>query len=200
MNVIEGINNKKIPRLHIGPQFSFYRMPVTNTIPYRNITLYDVYKYLTGDYAKKQTEILRTITDKSAARAYKGKNFDTVSFAGMFKNRDDASIIHPSDLLCLDLDHVPNVQMYRQLLLADPEFETALMFTSPSGDGIKWVVTIKTDCHTYGQVFTAVSNYMKATYGLIPDPACKNISRACYLPHDPEAYLNPKYLPFNVIQ
>lgn len=47
------------------------------------------------------------------------------------------------------------------------------------------------------EVFAAVTNYVKATYGLVPDQKCKDISRACFLPHDPQAYINPKYVPFN---
>lgn len=56
---------------------------------------------------------------------------------------------------------------------------------------------IRTCCYTYQQVFAAVTNYLKATYGLVPDQKCKDISRACFLPHDPQAYINPKYVPFN---
>ena len=145
----------------------------------------------------KDGKRLRSIPDKKVADAYKAKNFDYVTFGGIFTVRDDAQLIFPTDLLCLDFDHVPNVQMYRNQFLADPEFETALMFTNPSGQGIKWIVPIRTCCHTYQQVFAAVTNYVKATYGLVPDQKCKDISRACFLPHDPQAYINPKYVPFN---
>ena len=143
------MNTQEIPRLPFGPQFSFFRKPIWNTAPYKNVTLYDVFTYITGAYAVPQTEHLRSISEKKAAEAYKTRAFDYVSFGGTFSKRDDEFLIFPSDLLCLDFDHVPNVQMYRQMFLADPEFETALMFTSPSGHGIKWIVPIRTDCHTY---------------------------------------------------
>ncbi|MBQ2331427.1 MAG: hypothetical protein II383_03370, partial [Bacteroidales bacterium] len=129
-------NLKEVPRLVFGPQFSFYRKPIWNTTPLKAISLYDAYAYIKGDYAKEQTERLRSIPDKKVADAYKAKNFDYVTFGGTFTVRDDDQLIFPTDLLCLDFDHVPNVQMYRNQFLADPEFETALMFTSPSGQGI----------------------------------------------------------------
>lgn len=191
------MKTQEIPRLIFGPQFSFYRKPIWNTAPYKSVSLYDVYSYITGAYAAPQTEHLRTLTEKKEAEAFKTKAFDYVTFGGTFTKRDDECLIFPSDLLCLDFDHVPNVQMYRNQFLADPEFETALMFTSPSGHGIKWIVPIRTDCHTYQEVFAAVTNYVRATYGLTPDQKCKDISRAYFLPHDAGAWINPKYVPFN---
>ena len=190
----------EVPRLYYGPRFSFFRKPIWNTTPLKDITLYDAYAYIKGDYAKEQTEHLRSIPDKKAAGVYKGQNFDYVTFGGSFSTRDDRQLRHPTDLMCLDFDHVPNIQMYRNQLLADPEFDTAMLFTSPSGQGIKWVVPIRTDCYLYHEVFAAVSNYLKATYGLIPDQKCRDISRACFLPHDPQVYINPKYIPFNAKQ
>ena len=37
--------------------------------------------------------------------------------------------------------------------------------------------------------------FVQSTYGLQPDQKCKDIARACFLPYDPEAYINPKYVP-----
>ena len=72
-------NLKEVPRLVFGPQFSFYRKPVWNTNPLKAISLYDAYAYIKGDYAKEQTERLRSIPDKKVADAYKAKNFDYVT-------------------------------------------------------------------------------------------------------------------------
>ena len=41
--------------------FSFFLKPIHNIEPYRAITVVDVYRYITGHYAKKQTLTLRSI-------------------------------------------------------------------------------------------------------------------------------------------
>lgn len=40
----------------------------------------------------------------------------------------------------------------------------------------------------------AIANYIKEVYKLEVDKSGKDIPRACFLPFDPEAYINPKYL------
>ena len=47
---------------------------------------------------------------------------------------------------------------------------------------------------TYGEYFTILSNYSRKTYGVEADPSGKDICRACFLPYDPNAFLNPLYI------
>jgi len=42
--------------------------------------------------------------------------------------------------------------------------------------------------------FKAVANYIQQTYQLEVDQSGKDISRACFLPQDPNIFINPKYL------
>ena len=76
----------------------------------------------------------------------------------------------------------------------DEYFETELMFVSPSGDGIKWIIPIDITIATQSTFFKAVANYIKKTYGLEVDQSGKDVSRACFLPHDAVPFINPKYL------
>jgi len=176
------------------PMFTFFKRPVTNTIPCKDITLKEAYDYITSPAAKAQTEKLRTIADKKEARKFKKYNFDYVSFSGTFSYRDDDHITKPSNLLCVDFDHLPNVEEMFQKLLHDRYFTTELLFRSPSGDGLKWVIPIEYRGHTHEQIFDAVYNYVSATYGTAMDRSCSDMSRPCYLPFDAGAYLNPKYM------
>ena len=50
---------------------------------------------------------------------------------------------------------------------------------------------------TYGEFFTILSNYVSRAYGYEADPSGKDICRACFLPYDPDAFLNPFYLEDN---
>lgn len=47
---------------------------------------------------------------------------------------------------------------------------------------------------SHAEYFNAVANYLRQTYGLEADKSGKDVSRSCFLPYDPEAYINPKNL------
>ena len=108
----------------------------------------------------------------------------------MFNRCSDADMVSHSQLLCLDFDHVEDVAALRRTLIADSLLATRLLFTSPSGDGVKWVVEIDTREAPHREWFHSVSNYLLSRYHLETDVKCANESRACFLPHDPECYIN----------
>lgn len=175
------------------PAFSFFRRPVKNIYPEKTITLIDAWHYLVSDYARENTQALRRLTDEKQARSFKAQHFDYACFCGTFTKRSNADILQPSGLLCLDFDHLADVEATRETLLKDDYFDTALMFTSPSGDGVKWVIE-KTDKNMkHEDYFNAIAAYLKSTYNLVADPNCKDLARACFLPWDAVAYISPKY-------
>lgn len=175
--------------------FSFFKAPVRNTIPHKSISLLDAYNYIIGDYAKQRTEKLRSIKDPKQARQYKASTFDYCTFSGIFQTRNDKALISHSGLLCVDFDHLQNVDLLRKQLLQDEYFDTQMLFVSPSGDGLKWIIPIDTKQTTHSNYFAAVANYILQTYGVEVDKSGRDISRACFLPHDPRAYINPLYKP-----
>lgn len=172
------------------PHFSFYRAPVRNTIPYKHITLRDAYAYITGNYARDRTEALRLIKDSKEAREYKARYFDYCTFSGTFSARKEDKLIKHSGLLCLDFDHVQHLEDFFQALKLDRQLKTRLLFRSPSGDGLKWIVEIDLTKCGHAEWFRAVANYVFKTYRVPVDQSGKDICRACFLPWDPKAYLN----------
>ncbi|MBP6356233.1 MAG: hypothetical protein KA303_02960 [Paludibacter sp.] len=174
--------------------FSFFKAPVRNTIPHKNVSLVQVYKYIVGDYAKVRTEKLRCFSDQKQARQYKATNFDYCTFSGIFQTRNDKALVNHSGLLCIDFDHLQNVDLLRNQLLQDEYFETQLLFVSPSGDGLKWIISINTAKASHSEFFAAVANYILQTYKVEVDKSGRDISRACFLPYDPQAFINPSNL------
>jgi hypothetical protein len=83
-----------------------------------------------------------------------------------------------------------NTEETKQKLLSDEFFETQLLFVSPSGKGIKWVVEIDLEKAPHRDWFYAISNYLLHTYSLEADSQCVNLSRACFLSHDKNCYIN----------
>lgn len=173
-------------------EFTYYRKPVKNLVPYKNVGPADLYKVITGPYFRKQTEHLRTLPTPAARREYKAAAFDYVTPAGVFPYREDKMITRRSGLLVLDYDHVPDPAALRELLLGDDQLTTVLAFISPSGDGLKQLVTVDMT-HNHLTNFKAISNYLKHRYQIAVDPSGRNLSRPCFVCHDPTCYLNPDY-------
>ncbi|HEY3372400.1 MAG TPA: BT4734/BF3469 family protein [Prolixibacteraceae bacterium] len=183
------------PESLVAPaSFSFFRRPITNTVPYKGISLLQAYLDIQSDRNQWQTDLLRTLSDKNQAKIFKARYFDYVTFSGTFTRRSDASLILHSGLLTIDLDHVDDLPQVKNALLNDRFFETELLFISPSGNGLKWIVAIDTGLHSHLHWFKSIANYIDISYRLEVDASGKDLSRACFLPCDPEVYIHPKYL------
>jgi len=187
------------------PSFSIFRRPITNKHPYQVVNLIDVFNYIISDFAKDRTNELRTIKDNRYRRQYKANKFDYCTFSGIFSVRTDKAIIQHSGLICLDFDHLKDVEAIFEALKEDTYFETLLLFRSPSGNGLKWVISFHDSYFRYGKdgesysdyqvrFFAGLYNYIFNHYDVEVDRSCRNLSRACFLPHDPAAYLNPSLL------
>ncbi|MFY0673969.1 MAG: VirE protein [Bacteroidia bacterium] len=176
------------------PRFSFFKRPITNTKPEGTKGLLEIYEFIKGDKYKQVTNRLRSFDDFSEARRFKASNFDYATFSGEFSYRSDSGLIEHSGLLCLDFDDIDLVDDLKQALLDDEYFETELLFVSPSGNGVKWVISIDQRKGDHKYWFAAVANYLKHTYQVEVDASGKDVSRACFLPHDPNVVINPKHL------
>lgn len=177
-----------------GPVCSFFKKPVRNTIPNGSMSLVEVYQRIKGAIYMRQTNALRTISDEKEARAYKAERFDYVTFSGTFAKRENSALIQHSGLFAVDFDHVEDVEVLKKLLLGDAYFETDLLFISPSGKGLKWIVPIDVTKASHQQYAIGIGNYLFQAYGQKMDASGKDVARACFLPHDPNIYINPKYL------
>lgn len=194
----------KAPEVPPCPRMSFFRRPIRNTRPCRDASPEDVWKYLTSDYAKANTEALRDIKDPKERSRFKAQNFDYICPGGLFRSRKETDLIQASGYMVIDFDHIPDPDGLVLLLANEENFETVLAFRSPSGDGVKWILNLpqgvtKPDGtpFTYGEFFTILSNYVRHAYGYEADPSGKDLCRACFLPYDPDAFLNPFFLEDN---
>ena len=195
---------------------SFFRSPIWNKFPQKTVSLFWVWLNVTMKWLQlgfdpdcdvslqTKTEKLRCIQGDEAQRNYKGKNFDYFTPGGSFSYCDERSLIEPSGMLCVDLDHLDDdspvmkrkisPEEMKRLLLADPYWgeRTLMMFTSPRGHGVKWLVEIDLSKCDYGTWFNAVRNYLMKTYDLGEkqvDSIVSHISHACFISYDPDAYL-----------
>ncbi len=192
-NFINPILDKKVDIDDI-PKISFFNCPVSNIYPTKKINLLEVYQIIGHINNQDTTDQLRSINDPKKARAFKAKHFDYVTFSGTFSKRADNDLINHSGLLTIDFDHIPNLNKLKEDLLVDEYFDTELMFVSPSGDGLKWIIPIDLTVDMHLNYFNSISSYIKQTYNLEIDKSGKDISRACFLCYDKDVYINPKYI------
>ncbi len=98
----------------------------------------------------------------------------------------------------IDLDHISQADLdltqLRPRLQADPR--VALAFVSPSNDGLKLLFCLKERCcdpAIYSLFYKMFVQHFATEYKLdqVIDTRTKDVTRACFLSYDPEAYLNP---------
>lgn len=187
-------------------RFSFFRAPISNVMPHRTVGVEQVYNAIRGDYYRPATEELRRLcrlveeghATRRDVQRFKAAHFDYATFSGVFTRRADDALASHSGLLCLDFDHIDGwrgggalagVYGLRYALMHDTAVDTALLFRSPSGDGLKWVVRIDPLQGSHAEWFSSLAFYVSRSYGVAPDPSGRDVSRACYLPWDPDAVM-----------
>ncbi|ADV43932.1 hypothetical protein Bache_1954 [Bacteroides helcogenes P 36-108] len=139
-------------------------------------------------------------------RAAKASLLPYVTPCGVFSRRNCQSLLHPSGLVVIDIDHLDSLQeaeRMRRTLFDDAFLRPTLCFVSPGGRGVKAFIPYRTDIlpdcapDAAEQMFWAM-NYVELTYGGSQkdrlagkgiDTSGKDIVRACFLCHDPEALL-----------
>lgn len=161
------------------------------------------YEYITSTCAQKATNELRQMMQDGASdqalRDFKVLNFEYATFSGVFRYRRANLIVSRTSFLTIDIDHLSSTDEARELqqrFVIDRELETALCFLSPKGLGLKWIVRLPhwTDGLPFKQQFAAVRNYVGFEYGHDPDKSGSDICRSCFLPFDPDCFINEKYL------
>jgi len=122
-----------------------------------------------------------------------------IMFNGTFNERKDDGLIEHSGLCVIDFDKYPDKETMEKdrnkLMKCNHVY---LMFTSPSGNGLKAVIRIpRCDKFEHKRRFGAFGEYFKSKYF---DAANCNVSRVCFESYDPNAYLNEFAEEFRGIQ
>lgn len=164
-------------------------------VPEKTVTVTEAVDLIRSDRLKADIERLRDFLSAGNRAAYDQgkKDLPAVTWSGTFKARNKAGLVDPSGLVVIDLDHIGDrMPTVRDVLKSDPA--VVACFTSPSGDGLKAVAAVS-DSSDHGRAWRAVADRVKAETGIEPDQSGKDVSRLCFLSHDPNAYHNPAPVP-----
>lgn len=192
---------------------SFFRRPVRTLRPCRQASVLDLWRYLRSAYARLTTSTLRSLPPEER-RAYKQANFDFCTPGGVFTQRKRDGLASYSGFLVMDIDHVSDPSRLLQKAIYD--WQPSLAFVSPSGEGCKMFISIAYDLQnltgcapntplspeeakrvsdTYTSLFQRLREAWNSYAPSAPlDPSGADISRTCYLPCDPLAFISSDLL------
>jgi VirE N-terminal domain len=87
----------------------------------------------------------------------------------------------------IDVDGCDDPAGMRAKLANDPFVQAAVV--SPTSTGIKALVRINADADTHVACFAMARKHFEEAYEMSIDESCKNLSRLCYVAHDPDAFV-----------
>ncbi|MBK6699305.1 MAG: PriCT-2 domain-containing protein [Saprospiraceae bacterium] len=130
--------------------------------------------------------LVRNELDKLKRKKLKEK-LPCFTVSGFFREAKISGLLKHSNLICIDLDEVGDVQFYKTILTNDPY--TFACFTSVSGKGL--AVIVKIDGKKHRESFDGLAEYYLKLLSLPIDPTCKDVSRLRLISFDPDIYHNP---------
>ena len=168
-------------------------------------TLADVFAEIASDQHRALIERIRSTyaanlpSGTKAAKEAIGtlkQGLPAVLFSGQFSARRAAGLIAHSGLIVADMDELgPELERVAQLAKNDPHATGC--FRSPSGDGFK--IVYQCDPSDHAAAFRSMDAHVLARYGIAPDPTGKDVSRLCYLSHDPGVVINDFAVPLPAV-
>ncbi|HYR22308.1 MAG TPA: AAA family ATPase [Chthoniobacterales bacterium] len=127
---------------------------------------------------------------KTAVDKWK-KSLPAAMWSGTFSRRKQNALLQHSGLLCADLDAIGTESLTEVRAKLQRSMFLWALFTSPTGDGLKAVFRIPAEAEKHEASFRAVEKHVAELANLPIDEKCSDVSRLCFLSHDPDAYFNP---------
>lgn len=147
----------------------------------------------TGIYEKDISDIRNAIAanDKELADKLKVNTLPGFTPSGTFiDRRKKDSLKTYSNLLHLDIDKLAQDELFEVTRKLTSNSLVHAFFVSPSGNGIKVFVKTSNNEDDHRKTYVELTQYFEEYLGVTIDPSCKDISRLCFVSHDPDLYYN----------
>ncbi len=95
-----------------------------------------------------------------------------------------------SGFIHLDFDKLTPEQLTEAFKVICSIPYTFLCFRSPSGNGLKVFVEVNTGAEHHEIAYKQVQHFYEEKVRIVTDPKCKDITRLCFMSHDPGLYKN----------
>jgi len=147
---------------------------------------------------KKATEQVRAAKDLSERKQLKRTLLPYILPFQYNKLTRNAKNFKQTDCMIFEADHVDLLKEKIDLIKKDNHI--AFLYTSVSGDGFKFLVTLSTPitAEHHLRVYNVLRLMFNKRFGIILDPSSKDLARVQYLSYDPLCYVNKKSTPILV--
>jgi hypothetical protein len=173
--------------------------------PLKKITLERLFKGIVRpkEAFQKQIHRLRLVRSMDTKQYSRLKKALPYFVCGQFhpphRRRENFSVIRH---FMIDLDHFEQAEKDKQEVAQQLQEDDRLlmMFTSPGGDGLKLMYQLSEQCHDaglYTLFYKAFIQDLTTRFQLeqVIDLRTHDVTRACFMSADPEAYFNPEAKP-----
>lgn len=161
------------------------------TIPVEKKSLLLIGKDIISDkYKTEVVEIRNLIAQGNKAEAdNKKKQLLAFTPSAVFSEKRQMPFLEMySGFVHLDFDKLTPEQLQTAFTIISQISYTSLCFISPSGNGLKVFVEVSTELEHHDIAYLQVQKYYEDATGLKADPSCKDVTRLCFMSHDPNAY------------
>ncbi len=123
-------------------------------------------------------------------------------FSGKFTRRANECLERHSGVICTDIDEKENPNLAQEIeqTLAKIENDphTLAVFLSPSGTGLKVLCRCDPE-RPHHEAFRAAQHHFREQFGITIDRGCGDVSRICFVSHDPDLFARDDAAPLPTV-
>jgi len=146
---------------------------------------------------KTKIQSLRECEDEKEKRKIKNSLFSFTPSMVLNSGRKISEGDTYNGLIHLDYDKIDDISKTIKHIKSI-EF-TYACFVSPSGNGIKVFVRVSNEMDKHKDAFNILRSYFDSRLGEESDKSVKDLTRLCFVSHDPDLYLNEDSKVFNYL-
>jgi hypothetical protein len=161
------------------------------TVPVEKKSLLLIGKDIISDKYKTEVEEIRNLIEQGNKAEADNKKKQLLAFtpSAVFSEKRQMPFLEMySGFVHLDFDKLIPEQLQTAFAIISKISYTSLCFISPSGNGLKVFVEVSTELEHHDIAYLQVQKYYEQATGLKADPSCKDVTRLCFMSHDPNAY------------
>ena len=161
------------------------------TVPVEKKSLLLIGKDIISDKYKTEVEEIRNLIAQGNKAEADNKKKQLLAFtpSAVFSEKRQMPFLEMySGFVHLDFDKLTPEQLQTAFAIISKISYTSLCFISPSGNGLKVFVEVSTELEHHDIAYLQVQKYYEDATGLKADPSCKDVTRLCFMSHDPNAY------------
>jgi hypothetical protein len=161
------------------------------TVPVEKKSLLLIGKDIISDKYKTEVEEIRNLIAQGNKAEADNKKKQLLAFtpSAVFTEKRQMPFLEMySGFVHLDFDKLTPEQLQTAFAIISKISYTSLCFISPSGNGLKVFVEVSTELEHHDIAYLQVQKYYEDAIGLKADPSCKDVTRLCFMSHDPNAY------------